>query len=135
MTKGTKSYIHHARKTKWTESPDIDDNFKVKAVIKKYFKLIFLTDEVIEIPAGGFFNYRRPDLYNKAEKIVIELDGEGASGRHGWGDQLSTRRDERKDEDYLRAGVKCVHVNSASTFGYREDLVLKILQDSGVFNL
>ena len=130
--KGTKAFVHHARKTKWSASPDVDQNFMVKRFIKEHFNIIMLTEEVIEIPAGGFANYRRPDLYNKAEKIVVELDGHGFSGKHGWGEQ-STTRDERKDEDYLRAGVKCVHVNSAGTLGYKEDLVLKVVQDSGIF--
>ena len=132
--KGTKAFVHRARKTKWTESPDIPDNFKIKRIVKEAFGLIFLTDEVIEIPAGGYHNYRRPDLYNKAEKIVVELDGEGFSGKHGWS-EIPTRRDERKDSDYDLAGVRYVHINSSQTNGYEEKLVLKLLQDSGIFNL
>ena len=131
---GTKSFVHHARKTKWSESPDIDDNFKVKAIIKKHFQVIMLTDEVIAIPAGGFANYRRPDLYSKKLKLVVELDGHGFSGKHGWG-EMPTTKDQRKDEDYDLAGVKYVHVNSAVTEGYEKDLVIKVLQDSSIFNL
>ena len=129
---GTKSFVHRARKTKWSESPDIDQNFAVKGFIKKHFGIILLTDEVIQIPAGGYMNFRRPDLYNKKLKLVVELDGHGFSGKHGWG-EIKTTKDERKDADYKLAGVKVCHVNSAQTDGYEEKLVIKILQDSGVF--
>lgn len=128
--KGTKSFIHHTRKTKWSESPDIDQNFSVKKMIKEHFGIIMLTDEVIEIPAGGYFHYRRPDLYNKKLKVAVELDGHGFSGKHGWG-EITTTKDQRKDKDYKIAGVTAYHVNSALTDGYEEPLVIASLRSQG----
>ena len=80
-------------------------------------------------------SYRRPDSIQQEKlKLVVELDGHGFSGKHGWG-EMPTTKDQRKDEDYDLAGVKYVHVNSAVTEGYEKDLVIKVLQDSSIFNL
>ena len=116
--------MHRARKNKWSESPDIPDTFKVKAIVKKHFNLIFLTEEVVKIPVGGYVNYRKPDLYNKERQIALELDGVGV---HGFGDLLR-EKDIRQNEDFSRAGVQVVRLNSAQTNGYEEDKIVEQLR-------
>ena len=126
---GTKSFVHRARKTKWSASPDVGQTFIVKGFVKKHFGVIMLTSENIKIPDGGYATYRRPDLYSKQHRLVIELDGEGV---HGFGEILR-EKDIRQNEDFSKAGIQVIRINSAQTNGYEEKLVIKILQDSGVF--
>ena len=128
---GTKSFVHRARKTKWSASPDVGQTFIVKGFVKKHFGVIMLTSENIKIPDGGYATYRRPDLYSKQHRLVIELDGEGV---HGFGEILREKDDSTKCrfQQDCRQSKSC-HVNSAQTDGYEEKLVIKILQDSGVF--
>ena len=122
-----RSFVHRANKRRTSES-DIPDKFKVMAILKKHFGIITLTDEAIPTPSGHF-DYRNPDLFDKQNQAVYELDGEV----HGWGDEISVReRDQRKLDDYDKIGMKYYIINSAVTRGYSEDLVVSELKKQGL---
>jgi hypothetical protein len=126
--KGVKSHQHRANRNRTSES-DIPDKFRVMAIIKKYFNIRTLTDEVIPIPKG-YATYRQPDLLAKhPRRIVFELDGLV----HGNGDEVSFReRDERKLNDYESIYQEYYVINSAVTDGYEESKVVTTLLEQGL---
>ena len=121
-------FRHEARKNTTEGESDLDDKFHIIEILRTEFGISGLSDEVIEIPPGGYTTYRRPDLLIRPD-TVIELDGEGV---HGFGDEVSMiEKDKCKDFDLKRAGYQIIRINSAITKGYDRDLVILELENHG----
>ena len=89
-----RSYIHKANRSRSEES-----DMPLKMRIQQYFNKLgvyFLTDKKLELTKPS---YRLPDLYEKNNELIIELDGPV----HGNG-EIVTKKTVDKIEDYLANG-------------------------------
>ena len=93
-----RSYIHKANRSRSEES-----DMPLKMRIQQYFNKLgvyFLTDKKLELTKPySFTSYRLPDLYEKNNELIIELDGPV----HGNG-EIVTKKTVDKMEDYLANG-------------------------------
>jgi len=122
----TLSFEHQAKK-KETEEKDTTDKFKVIMMIYKKFKLFGLTGEKIPIPETK--RYRLPDIVIPQRNIVIELDGEI---HEGWDDLTTLEKDKDRNQDYKEAGYQIIVINKELTFGYKEEHIIKKLEQEGL---
>ena len=93
-----RSYIHKANRSRSEES-----DMPLKMRIQQYFNKLgvyFLTDKKLELTKPySFTSYRLPDLNEKNNELIIELDGPV----HGNG-EIVTKKTVDKMEDYLANG-------------------------------
>ena len=64
-----KAFVHRAFR-KANEEPDVQIKREIKNALIKY-KILLLENETVKTDNG----YRRPDLLDKTNKLVIEIDG------------------------------------------------------------
>jgi very-short-patch-repair endonuclease len=95
-----KAFIHKAFR-KANEEPDVQVKREIKNALVKY-KILLLENETVKTDNG----YRRPDLLDKTNKLVIEIDGT-------WhGTQKGQKHDDKRNADYKKLGFKVIIVET-----------------------
>ena len=124
-TTNKKSFIHKAFR-KASEEPDVQIKREIKNALQKY-KIYLLENENIKTDNG----YRRPDLYDKNKKLIIEIDG-------SWHDTTKGgKHDEKRNKDYKQLGLRCIIVNMALMDYYEispEQYITPILYQMKIFD-
>ena len=124
---GKRSYIHRARRSDDYSSDEDDKQFLINLLWSE-FHIACIRGE----PFLGYDGKRvYPDVKttNYDPVTYFELDGE----YHGFGDHITkTKKTQRRDDRYIRAGNNLIVINKADTNDYDKHEVIKLLQSFGL---
>ena len=115
----TNRFVQNAKKSQEGEN-DLDEKFRTIYLLRDFWNLAGLTDELVFIPGKDWPNY--PDILIKAHDPMIAIDLHG-DGPHHW----DSARDNTRRYEYSLTKTIYIEIYELLTDGYSKEGIFKAL--------